>query len=178
VTDRPDGPAADAGALLLRARTESGLTQVELARRAGVAQSVVSAYESGARQPSWPTLQRLIAATRCSLEVTVLPPARDASVLRGPLGERLRERRHDVIRIAGAHGLRGVRVFGSVARSEERPDSDIDLLVAVEPGTGLFALASAQQELESLLEAPVDLVPQADLKPAVARAVARDLVSL
>jgi transcriptional regulator with XRE-family HTH domain len=49
-----------AAALLRDARLRAGLSQAELGRRAGVTQSVVSAYESGARQPSVPTLARLV----------------------------------------------------------------------------------------------------------------------
>src|SRR5579884_4509498 len=60
-----------AGQVLRDARVRAGLSQVELARRAGVTQSVVSAYESGARQPSLPTLQRLVQATGCELKVLV-----------------------------------------------------------------------------------------------------------
>jgi uncharacterized protein len=51
-----------AGALLRQARQGAGLSQVELATRAGVTQSVISAYESGHRQPSLPTLAALIEA--------------------------------------------------------------------------------------------------------------------
>jgi hypothetical protein len=168
----------DAGSLLRLARTESGLTQSELSERAGVTQSVISAYESGARQPSLPMLQRLVSATRCSLEVKVRRPLRGLGALRGPLGQRLRQHRHEAIRLAGAHGLRSLRVFGSVARGEERPESDIDLLVTVDPGTSLLALARAQRDLETLLGARVDLVPEGDLKPGVVDSVRRDLVAL
>ena len=123
-------------------------------------------------------LQRLVSATTCSLEVRVRRPVRGLGALRGPLGQRLRERRHEVIRLAGAHGLHSIRVFGSVARGEERPDSDIDLLVTVDPGTSLLSLAKAQRDLESLLGAGVDLVPEGDLKPGVVESVRRDLVAL
>jgi transcriptional regulator with XRE-family HTH domain len=50
------------GTLLHRARKRAGLSQVNLADRAGVTQSVISAYESGQRQPSLPALARLIDA--------------------------------------------------------------------------------------------------------------------
>jgi predicted nucleotidyltransferase len=139
---------------------------MELARRAGVTQSVVSAYESGARQPSLPMLERLVNATGYKLELTVQPsrPAPHA----GPLGERLQSHRSRVKQIVARHGLSHVRLFGSVARGEDRPDSDIDLLVDVPPGVGLFQLGRCQAELESLLGARVDLVPAADLKANVA----------
>ena len=60
-----------AGALLHKARSEAGLTQAELAARAGTTQSVVSAYESGHRQPSMPTLAALVDAAGCELVIGV-----------------------------------------------------------------------------------------------------------
>ena len=58
-----------AGALLRQARQAAGLTQREVAARAGVQQSVVSAYESGGREPSLRTLSSLVEACGVSLEV-------------------------------------------------------------------------------------------------------------
>lgn len=66
------------------------------------------------------------------------------------------------------HGLAHVRVFGSIARGEDRPGSDVDLLVDVPPGVGLLQLARCRAELESLLGARVDLIPATDLKSGVA----------
>lgn len=153
------------GDVLRRARLQAGLSQVGLARRAGVTQSVVSAYESGTRQPSLPTLARLVRATGSELELLVRPSLRTST---GPLGQRLHSHRRRVKQIIASHGLRGVRVFGSVARGDEGPGSDIDLLVDVPPGVGLFELGRCQSELESLLEATVELIPAADLKAGVA----------
>jgi DNA-binding XRE family transcriptional regulator len=53
---------ASAGALLRQARKRVNLSQVDLAARAGVTQSVISAHESGQRQPSIPVLARLVDA--------------------------------------------------------------------------------------------------------------------
>jgi transcriptional regulator with XRE-family HTH domain len=71
-------------ALIREARRRAGLTQAELARRAGTSQPVVSAYEHGRRDPSVGTLARLIAATGERLEISAvtrpssdLPPPRD-----------------------------------------------------------------------------------------------------
>jgi predicted nucleotidyltransferase len=69
--------------------------------------------------------------------------------------------------MAASHGLTNLRVFGSVVRGLEGPNSDIDLLVDVAPGVGLLELGRCQAELESLLGARIDLVPASDLKPAV-----------
>src|SRR6266700_4000128 len=60
-----------AGGRLRRARVGAGLSQAELAFRAGIAQSVISAYEAGRRQPSLPTLARLIDAAGCDLVVDI-----------------------------------------------------------------------------------------------------------
>jgi predicted nucleotidyltransferase len=146
----------------------AGLSQAELARRAGVTQSVVSAYESAARQPSLPMLDRLVSATGLELELRV---HRRASRLKGPIGERLWACRNRVKRLAADRGLSNLRVFGSVARGEETEDSDLDLLVDVAPGVGLIGLARAQHDLEKLVGVPVDLIPASDLKPGVAASV-------
>lgn len=167
-----------AGAVLREARRRADLSQVELARRAGTTQSVVSAYESGTRQPSLPTLSRLVAATGWDLDVRVRRRRSPLSRLNGPLGRRLRRQAHQVRDIAAAHGLSEVRVFGSVARGEDTAESDIDLLVDVAPGIGLLGLARCQRELESLLDARVDLVPAGDLKPEVARRVQGEAIAL
>jgi len=71
-----------------------------------------------------------------------------------------------------------LRVFGSVARGEDRPDSDVDLLVDLPPDIGLLGLGRVQAELEAILGAKVDLVPASDLKSAVRARAERDLVPL
>jgi uncharacterized protein len=170
---------SSAGALLREARTEAGLTQRELARRAGVSQSVISAYEAERRQPSLPTLVRLVEATGGRLETSVRrsdadPPRR----LGGRLGQRLQARRTEVIAAAARHGVANVRVFGSVARGVETADSDIDLLVDLPDGASLFSIARLQRELEEILRARVEIVPASDLKPDVRTTVDGDLVAL
>jgi predicted nucleotidyltransferase len=98
--------------------------------------------------------------------------------LSGPLGRRLRERRPEVLAAAAAHGITNVRVFGSVARGDDRPDSDIDLLADIPAGMGLIVLGQARSELERILDARVDLVPATDLKPDVAARAIADLAPL
>jgi hypothetical protein len=161
--------------LVLRdARRRAGISQVELGRRAGVTQSVVSAYESGGRQPSLPTLERLVEAAGFELAITLRQPRSGAPLGAARLGRRLARSRRRVHDIAAAYGLSNVRVFGSVARGEDGPDSDVDLLVDVAPGVGLLRLARCTRDLEKLLDARVDLVPASDLKPGVASAVLAD----
>jgi predicted nucleotidyltransferase/DNA-binding XRE family transcriptional regulator len=163
--------------LVREARLRAGLSQVELGRRAGVAQSVVSAYESGARQPSVPTLARLVAATGLELDMRVSePPA--IGPASGALGQRVQAHRVEVLAVLVRYGLSNARVFGSVARGEEGPESDVDLLVDVPQGVGLVTLARCQAEVEQLLGASVDLVPAGDLKPGVAAEVLAEAVAL
>jgi predicted nucleotidyltransferase len=81
-------------------------------------------------------------------------------------------------RAAARHGVSNLRLFGSTARGDDRPDSDIDLLVHLDRQLGLIGLARIRQELEDILGVPVDLVPDDGLKPDVRAAVERDAVAL
>jgi transcriptional regulator with XRE-family HTH domain len=67
----------EAAEVLRRARQRQGITQRELANRAGTSQPVVSAYEHGRRDPSIGTLARLVAATGERLVVDLAPPSSD-----------------------------------------------------------------------------------------------------
>jgi uncharacterized protein len=167
-----------AGALLRQARKRAGLSQVELAARAGVTQSVVSAYESGHRQPAIPALAALIDAAGYELVLGLRRHPRRLGRLSGPVGRRVRRHRHDLIAAAAAHGVQNLRVFGSVARGEDRPDSDVDLLADLPTGLSLFGLGRVEADLEAILGARVDLIPAGDLKPGVRARVEPDLVAL
>lgn len=168
-----------AGSLLRRARSLAGLTQRELAQRAGVTQSVVAAYESETREPSLATLAALVEATGISLTIDLGPalPA-SAAPVPGAIGRRLRRRRAAVLALAAKHGISDLRVFGSVARGEEGPTSDLDLLVHLPADAGLFALGRFREELEALLHVPVDVVPDDGVKPRVRANIDKDLVAL
>jgi predicted nucleotidyltransferase/DNA-binding XRE family transcriptional regulator len=167
-----------AAGLLRHARQRAGMSQVELAAWAGVTQSVISAYESGHRQPSVPTLAALIEAAGFELATAVRRQPRRLKMLSGPVGRRVRRRRHDLVAAAAAHGVSGLRLFGSVARGKDRPDSDVDLLADLPAGMSLFGLARLQAELEAIVGTRVDLVPAADLKPEVRERAGRDLIVL
>jgi len=75
--------------------------------------------------------------------------------------------------VCARYRVRELSVFGSAARGELRPESDVDLLVAFQPGTRvtLFTLIDLQTELAELLRRSVDLVPKNGLKPALRPAV-------
>jgi len=155
------------------------MTQVELASRAGVTQSVISAYESGRREPSVPTLERLIEATGHQLEVTlkrIADPPRDLPDT--ATGHRLRRHRQRIKRLAMERGADHVRVFGSAARGDDDGTSDIDFLVDLADDVGLVSLAGLERELSELLEAEVDVVPTSLLKPAVRESAEAEAIAL
>lgn len=172
-----DPQTGTAAALLKAARREAGLTQAELAARAGTTQSVVSAYESGHRQPAIPTLAALIDAADCELVMSVRRQPRRLGSLSGPIGRRVRRRRHELIAAAAAHGVTNLRVFGSVARGQDQPDSDVDLLADLPAGMGLLGLGRVQAELEEILGTHVDLVA-GTLKPDIRARADRDQIRL
>ncbi|VVB63299.1 Nucleotidyltransferase domain protein [uncultured archaeon] len=64
---------------------------------------------------------------------------------------RLRGKRNEILAIAAANGARNVKVFGSVARGEAGPDSDLDLLVEMEPGRSLLDIGRLVMDLQDLM---------------------------
>lgn len=70
----------------------------------------------------------------------------------------LKTHREEILRIAAKHGAYNVRVFGSVARGEADAESDIDLLVQLEPERSLLDHVALIQESEDLLGRDVDVV--------------------
>jgi predicted nucleotidyltransferase len=100
-----------------------------------------------------------------------LPPewdaARFAHVLRSQL-PRLRER----------YGIATLELFGSYTRNEQRPESDLDVLVSFVQTPTLFDLVNLQDEMAELLGVSVDVVLRSTLRPGIARNIQRDLVQL
>ncbi|WP_218975415.1 nucleotidyltransferase family protein [Tessaracoccus massiliensis] len=76
------------------------------------------------------------------------------------------------------HGLRDVRIFGSIARGSASHDSDVDLLVMPERSTGLLQQAAVQVEVSDLLGLPVDLVSDDAIRPDLRDVILREAVSL
>ena len=90
----------------------------------------------------------------------------------------IREKRDAIVRIAAQHGATEVRLIGSFARGEARPDSDVDLLVKWAEGTSLFNQAALMDDLESLLGRKVDIASDGWVKPQIRESVYRDAVAL
>ena len=92
--------------------------------------------------------------------------------------ELLKARRSEILSLARKYGALNVRIFGSVARGEARPDSDIDFLVDLEPGRSLFDLGGLLYELRSLLEVEVDVVTEKGLRRRIRESIIQEAVPL
>ncbi len=79
----------------------------------------------------------------------------------------LHKKRQEILHIAERYGAHNIRVFGSVARGEDQPESDLDLLVDMASGRSLLDLVGLGQDLEELLDRKVDVVTDASLHPAL-----------
>lgn len=76
--------------------------------------------------------------------------------------------------VFSSYGVRELALFGSFARNEARPESDVDLLVAFERPIGLFTFAELQLRLQDVLGRSVDLVTEQGLHPALRDRVTRE----
>jgi predicted nucleotidyltransferase len=93
--------------------------------------------------------------------------------------DELRARRDEILALAARYGAYNVRVFGSVARNESAPDSDIDLLVNFEDWVSLYELAGLKHGMEELLGCKVDIVEDHDrLRERFRRRILQDGVEL
>jgi predicted nucleotidyltransferase len=92
--------------------------------------------------------------------------------------EILKAQREEILRIAARYGAHNVRVFGSVARGEAGPDSDVDFLVEMEKGRSLFDLGGLLMDLQEFLGRRVVVVTERGLRDRIRSRVLREAVSL
>ncbi len=90
----------------------------------------------------------------------------------------LREYRNSILSIAQSHGMSHVRVFGSMARNVDTDDSDIDLLVKIDPQRSLLDIIDAKHQIEDLTNRRVDIVTEAALSPYMQTEVLQSAVEL
>ncbi|MFQ3673383.1 MAG: nucleotidyltransferase family protein, partial [Aggregatilineales bacterium] len=90
----------------------------------------------------------------------------------------LRAHRAEILALAERYGAYNVRVFGSVARGDAHPASDVDLLVNFRAGTSLFELSGLWQDLQDLLGYDVNIVSENGLKARFHQIIAQDIVPL
>jgi predicted nucleotidyltransferase len=94
------------------------------------------------------------------------------------LRQLIEEKRDDIVSIAARHGAKNVRLFGSVARGEDKADSDVDLLVDTGPTTTSWFPAGLVLDLEQVLGRPVEVVTEKGLNPLIKENVLREAVPL
>jgi hypothetical protein len=93
--------------------------------------------------------------------------------------DELRDKKTIIETLGGQYGARRIRVFGSVARREERPDSDVDFLVEFPRGYDLFTQRlPLTEKLENLLRRKVELIPEHELNRHIRGQVLKEAVEL
>lgn len=95
-----------------------------------------------------------------------------------PLRELVEAHREEIKAIVARHHGRSVALFGSVARGDERPDSDIDFLVELAPDARPFEVLAIGAALEEALGVKVDVGTSTSLRPRVRDEVLAEAVPL
>ena len=141
-------------------RRAVGLSQSQLARAAGVPQPNLSAYENGRRVPSPEVLERINRA------LAVRPSAR------------VEQHRDSIRALVSEHHAASPRIFGSVARGDDEPGSDVDLLVDFTDEASLLDEIGLRLALADLLQVSVDVVAADTLKGRIRERVMREAVKV
>jgi uncharacterized protein len=94
------------------------------------------------------------------------------------LAETVKQKREEILKVAARRGAKNVRLFGSLARGEERPGSDVDLLVEMEEGRSLLDISHLLQDMEELLGCPVHVVEPEALHWAIRERIIAEAVPL
>lgn len=141
-------------------RVAAGMRQSELARAAHVPQPNLSAYENGRRSPSPEVLERITRA------------------LAGRPSVRVEQHRDDIRALVAEHRAAFPRVFGSVARGEDEPGSDLDLLVDFTDEATLLDEVGLRLALSDLLRVEVDVVAADALRGEFRERVLREAVAV
>ncbi len=91
---------------------------------------------------------------------------------------KIKANKQKILDISEKYGASNLRIFGSYARGEENPDSDLDLLIDMEDGTTLFDRIALMQELEDLLGVKVDLAKPDNLHDLIRDQVMEEAIKL
>jgi len=94
------------------------------------------------------------------------------------MDELLEDQREAILKLAREHGVKRVRVFGSMARGSAGVESDVDLLVDLEQGRTLLDLGALLMDLQDLLHRKVDVLTEGALHPRIRERVLREAIPL
>lgn len=141
-------------------RLAAGLSQSELAKAARVPQPNLSAYENNRRTPSPEVLARI------------------SQALQGRPSLRVAEHRDQILEVVAAHHARSPRIIGSIARGEDQPGSDVDLLVDFTDEATLLDEVGLRLALTDLLHVEVDVVASDSLRGEMLQRVLQEAVAV
>jgi uncharacterized protein len=92
------------------------------------------------------------------------------------LSQQLQAKRQDILTLADRYGARNLKIFGSVARGEDQPSSDVDFLVEMDEKATLLDYVGLIQDLESLLGCKVDVAEPSSLHPLICDRILQEAV--
>lgn len=159
-------------ARIAHAAKAQGLSRRALALRAGVRPETVSRIASRGTC-DFATLERLADAVGLRLGLQDETPMGAGSARAAVLDKQALIRT-----LARAHGARSVELFGSAARGEDGPGSDLDFIVELEPGRSLLDLIGLAEDLQEALGRKVEAITAAGMKPRVLAEARRDAVRI
>ena len=94
------------------------------------------------------------------------------------IDEIIKRKRNEILKISTHYGAKEIKIFGSALKGEAKTNSDVDLLVELEPGRSLLDIIAIKQDLEDLLGCKVDIVTEAALSPYIRDEVLNQAVRL
>ena len=94
------------------------------------------------------------------------------------INQRITDNRTEILSLASQHGIKSMKIFGSMARGEANETSDADFLVEMKDGYDLFDLGSCLMELQDLLHCKVDMVTMEALHPRIRKNILKEAQSL
>ena len=86
----------------------------------------------------------------------------------------IKNKRSDIMAIASKYGIKNIRIFGSAIRGDDSDTSDIDLLVSIEDGRGLYDFVSFKLDAEEILNRKVDVVSERSLNHLISPHILND----
>ena len=92
--------------------------------------------------------------------------------------QELKKKRESIISVVERNGGRKVRIFGSLARGEGLTDSDVDILIELDPGRSLLDILAIKQDLEDLLHRNVDVLTESAVSPYIKDDIMSEAVAL